>query len=187
MSSLPDVAVLLSGGLDSAACLAYYRDRGNPLLGVFVDYGQRVAIRERDSAKKIATWYGIRLREVTASSEFEVPTGEVPGRNAFLVFAAMAIADVTSGFLALGIHDGTTYYDCTPHFLTSLNRIVSGYADGRLEIVAPFSDWTKRAIWEFAKLHEVPLHLTWSCETDARERCGTCRSCIDSETLRAST
>lgn len=185
MNTPTPVAVLLSGGLDSASCVAYYRARGNPVRGVFVDYGQPVAVRERVSAKKIADWYGIRLTEVRASGELAASAGEIPGRNGLLVFAAIAIARVTSGLLALGIHAGSPYYDCSAHFLAGMNAVVSTGADGRLCVVAPFLDWTKRVVWEYAALNDVPFHLIWTCEVNPEAECGACLSCIDSETLRA--
>jgi len=33
-----EVLVLLSGGIDSAACIDFYRDFGRPPFGLFVDY-----------------------------------------------------------------------------------------------------------------------------------------------------
>lgn len=179
------VAVLLSGGLDSASCVAYYRNRGNSVMGVFVDYGQPVAMRERASAQSIAEWYGISVTEVSASGDLAQPPGEIPGRNGLFVFAAIAVAGVTSGLLALGVHNGSPYYDCSPHFVTSLNTLVSGCAGGRLRVVAPFLDWTKREIWDYAKLAGVPLELTWACEVNSDVACNTCVSCIDLEALRA--
>lgn len=185
MNGLEHVTVLLSGGLDSAACLAYYSDRGNVMDAVFVDHGQGVARRERESARSVAAWYGIRLVEIDSRAAGPIPRGEVPGRNAFLVFAAMTLAEIRSGLLALGIHDGTGYYDCSPHFLESINGLVTGYADGRLSVVAPFLTWGKGTVWQFGQTKKVPMHLTWSCEIGPVDPCGKCRSCVDVETLRA--
>ncbi len=49
-----DVIVLLSGGIDSAARVAFYRQLGHAVAGVFVDYGQPVRAQEEKSAVAIA-------------------------------------------------------------------------------------------------------------------------------------
>lgn len=50
--------VLLSGGLDSAVALAWASRRGEVLLAVTFDYGQRAARRETAAARKIAQAFG---------------------------------------------------------------------------------------------------------------------------------
>ena len=42
----PEVLVLLSGGIDSAGCLAFYVDMGRPVTAMFVDYGQLASNQE---------------------------------------------------------------------------------------------------------------------------------------------
>jgi hypothetical protein len=43
------VLVLLSGGVDSSCCIAFYRGMGYDVRGVFVDYGQPVNQKEEQS------------------------------------------------------------------------------------------------------------------------------------------
>jgi 7-cyano-7-deazaguanine synthase in queuosine biosynthesis len=38
-----EVLVLLSGGIDSAACLDFYKELGRPPCALFVDYGHPAA------------------------------------------------------------------------------------------------------------------------------------------------
>jgi len=47
-----EVLVLLSGGIDSAACVAFFQNRGNGVGGMFVDYGQISAAREKKAASE---------------------------------------------------------------------------------------------------------------------------------------
>ena len=54
------VSVLLSGGLDSAACIAFYLDQGFLAHSYFVDYGQVSALREEKAAVDVAKHYGIQ-------------------------------------------------------------------------------------------------------------------------------
>lgn len=176
--------ILLSGGIDSAACLAFYRELGHSTEAIFVDYGQPAAIAERTSADAISAYYSTPLHSVTCRSEPLALKGEIPGRNAFLVLGAVLFNPKHSGMIALGIHRGTSYYDCQDLFLDDMSRILSGYSDGRIKLAAPFLSWTKDMIWSYCLQHNVPVDLTWSCEVSSTEACGTCLSCRDLEALR---
>src|SRR5207248_8360255 len=76
--------VLLSGGLDSATCLAWARDRGFACHTLAVDYGQRHRV-ELDAARRVAQAQGVRdhrvvsvdLRAIGGSS----PTADLAGPN----------------------------------------------------------------------------------------------------------
>jgi predicted subunit of tRNA(5-methylaminomethyl-2-thiouridylate) methyltransferase len=50
----PEAWVLLSGGIDSTACAAFYLSQDFQVHAVFVDYGQVAARREADAAKAVA-------------------------------------------------------------------------------------------------------------------------------------
>lgn len=53
--------ILLSGGLDSAVCLAQAVREGEVRLALNFSYGQRAEGRERESAEKLADYYGVPL------------------------------------------------------------------------------------------------------------------------------
>lgn len=74
--------VLLSGGLDSATCLAYARRRHNHLVSVSFDYGQR-HLRELDAARAIAERLGskhhiIKLGDHLLGGGLANPEMEIP-------------------------------------------------------------------------------------------------------------
>lgn len=181
------VTVLLSGGVDSAACLAYFKNRGDRLTAVFIDYGQSPADRERASARSLARWCDVPLLELRCCGPAQLAAGEIPARNAFLVFTTILLTGQTSGLVTMGIHSGTGYYDCSTHFVTSMNAILDGYSNGQLTLSVPFLDWDKKMVWTFAEQQGVPTDMTWSCEVGPDQSCGGCRSCLDVEALRAST
>ena len=52
--------VLLSGGLDSSANLAFCREQDEPILALTADYGQRAAKQEIAAAKKLCDHFDIR-------------------------------------------------------------------------------------------------------------------------------
>jgi 7-cyano-7-deazaguanine synthase len=51
--------VLLSGGLDSAANLAFCREYDEPILAITVRYGQRAQDREVEAARKLCDYYQV--------------------------------------------------------------------------------------------------------------------------------
>lgn len=62
------ILILLSGGLDSAACISYYLKNQKSIYGtLFVDYGQAAAIYELEAAKKISQYYSIALTKISVS------------------------------------------------------------------------------------------------------------------------
>jgi 7-cyano-7-deazaguanine synthase len=178
-----NVLVLLSGGIDSSCCVAFYRRMGHDVTGVFVNYGQPVVQKEEQSANAIAKHYAVPLHTIRISGPSVEFQGEIPGRNAFLVFVALLYHPTFSGLLALGIHAGTAYYDCSQQFTTQLSNILSGYRGGRVVLATPFLLWTKQMVYDFCSECKVPIHFTWSCEVGPSEPCGYCLSCKDREHL----
>jgi len=83
------VCVLVSGGLDSAACVDFYVQSGFAVNGLFIDYGQAARIQEERSAGRVANHFGIQLRSLRIDGGRSHPEGLVNGRNAFLLFTAL--------------------------------------------------------------------------------------------------
>jgi 7-cyano-7-deazaguanine synthase len=181
------VLVLMSGGIDSSCCVAFYRQAGHEVTGVFVDYGQPVSQQEEQSASAIARHYTIPLHVIRASGPRKEFRNEIAGRNAFLAFAALLHSPVRADLIALGIHAGTTYYDCSEHFVEHLNALLSGYCDGQAVLATPFLNWSKQAVYDFCLKSGIPVELTWSCEVGPLVPCGRCLSCEDREHLNVCT
>jgi 7-cyano-7-deazaguanine synthase len=179
------VEILVSGGIDSAALLAFYLRQRFNVRALFVDFGQPAAKQESRAARAVCRHYGIRLSIVNLKSGAAFSAGEITGRNAFLVFAAVLVGGAHPGIIAIGIHEGPPYYDCSESFLKSIQTVVDGYAAGRIRIAAPFLKWGKQTIWEFCKKVGVPVDSTYSCEKGGVRPCGRCLSCKDREALSA--
>ena len=58
---LPSSTVLLSGGIDSSACLQFLLDRRHDVSALFIDHGQAAAERERPAAGAIAKHFDLHL------------------------------------------------------------------------------------------------------------------------------
>lgn len=177
------VLVLLSGGIDSAALIHYYRSQNTPVCALHIIYGQPASRRELQAAQAIAEHYNIELRIGQIEPPLARRGDEYYCRNAILVL--MACATLLSGVnrVALGVHAGTVYYDCSEGFIADMQRLVDGYFGGTVTVVAPFLWWNKSEIYFYCKNHGVPINLTYSCERNDDEPCGLCPSCYDRRRL----
>jgi 7-cyano-7-deazaguanine synthase len=140
---------LLSGGLDSATCLAYARREGFECYALSFDYGQRHRI-ELEAARRIANALGaadhrvakIDLRVFGHSAltdEIEVPKGRdetamghgipityVPARNTIFLSFALAWAEVLEAsdiYIGVNALDYSGYPDCRPEFIETFERM----------------------------------------------------------------
>lgn len=202
----PLTAVVLSGGMDSTTLLAHYAARGDRLLAVTANYGQRHR-REITSAADVAAVYGAehvlvdltpvgRLLTGSALTDpaVDVPSGHytapsmrstvVPNRNMILasVVVGVALARAAS-VVALGVHAGdhAVYPDCRPEFIDAFAHAVHAANEGfnPPAIEAPFVHWSKTDIARHGDALGVPYALTWSCYRGAAKHCGTCGTCVE--------
>lgn len=195
--------VLLSGGMDSSTLLAHTMN--DPEVGqvdaVFVDYGQR-HVRERESARLVASHYGVPLSELDlrsfgasvksalTSAGTAVPHGHyaedtmvatvVPNRNATLLSAAAGIAaSLGHARVCTAVHAGdhAVYPDCRPEFIEALD--VATVLGCGVHVCAPFVEITKTDIARIGASLHVPYHLTWSCYEGGATHCGRCGTCVE--------
>jgi 7-cyano-7-deazaguanine synthase len=185
MSDRRNVLVLLSGGVDSTACVAYYISQKYSVNGLFVDYGQSAARYENKAALAISQHYNIPLKKIIVSGARKWGAGCIPGRNSFLLLIALMNFKYKSGLVAIGIHSGTDYWDCSKEFIEIMQTCFERYTDGCISIDAPFLSWKKNEIWKYSIEKKVPLELTYSCELGKEQPCGECLSCRDLEVLYA--
>ena len=145
---VPRAIVLLSGGLDSATCLAIARHQGFECFCLSLDYGQRHHA-ELDAARRVATALGAREHRVMkldlaafggsalTDKNIEIPTdgvGEgipltyVPARNTIMLSLALAWAEVlgsTDIFVGVNAVDYSGYPDCRPEFVAAFERLAN--------------------------------------------------------------
>ena len=178
------VTILLSGGLDSAACVSFYLTSGSPVDAIFVDYGQPAARFEFSAASAIASQLAINLSTIECRGFHADPTTEVMGRNGFLYFAALVQGGRRRRLIASGLHDGTPFYDSSPRFLRAVDSLIAEQTNGMVRAVAPFLTWSKALVWKFCEEQSVPIQLTRSCDAGSAAACGECISCLDRKKLR---
>jgi 7-cyano-7-deazaguanine synthase len=177
----PDAKInlLLGGGVDSAALIAFYLSRGVTVRGIHFNYSQPSLEGERRSVLALSKYYRIPITMIDLGLNIVDTQGEYHGRNATLILAAVSIFPAKQGIFSIGIHSGTPYYDCSLSFLGDIQRLLDGYFGGVIQVEAPFIEFTKKDIFEFCRQNQVPVNLTFSCERRGDVPCGECLSCQD--------
>lgn len=177
------ITVLASGGLDSTTCLSYYLAESYAVRALWIDYGQPAALAEKKAVEQITSYYQISLQKVHVTGIDWPCLGndlfEFRGRNLTLVSLALNTSPVEPGLIALGIHRGAPFADCTDAFAQQLNSLLILLSDGRLRLDCPFLQWSKFDVAEYALSHAVPIDLTYSCEKGLLPPCKECVKCRD--------
>jgi len=191
--------VVLSGGPDSATVAYWAKAQGYQIYPITFSYGQ-IAVKETESAKRIAEKLGMTTRiidlsalkeifgvtslcnaEIPLTSEFSSPI-IVPFRNAIFLSVAVAYAVAVGAdkiFYGAQGSDEPFYPDCRREFYEAFEKVARLGTCQEITIKAPFSSGKKSdLIKEGAKLG-VSFELTWSCYLDGKKHCGKCESCIN--------
>ena len=198
--------VLLSGGADSATCLAVARSQGFVTHALSFDYGQRNRC-ELEASRKIAAqlgacehrifkldiaqWGGSALTdpeiEVPEESAVGIPVTYVPARNlVFLSLAASWAETLSARHIFIGVNsvDYSNYPDCRKAFIESfLNTVNLGTCaadeDWKWRIETPLQDLSKAQIVRLGTDLGVDYSLTVTCYAPDPEgrACGKCASC----------
>ena len=199
--------VLLSGGMDSATCLAVALRKGPPVHALTVQYGQRHA-QEVRSARSLVRHFGVRHHVVLhlplgplldssltrprrrlpsrSPPAGTIPSTYVPARNTILLSIALGYAEshrLGAVYLGANAIDYSGYPDCRPEYLRAFERLARlatrvGVEQGRqIRIVAPLLRASKAEIVRLGERLGVPWALTWSCYAGGRSPCGRCPSC----------
>ena len=174
------VLLLSSGGVDSTALLDFYLQAKNEVECLHFQYGQTNALSEKDAFYKILDYYKVNGQAINLEPTPNKFSYEVSCRNALFVIAAASIS-IPPARIAIGIHKGTRYYDCSDLFVHDCQRILDGYFAGTIRLETPFIDFNKKEIFEYCKNFNVPIELTYSCLRQNYPPCGQCPACLDNK------
>jgi 7-cyano-7-deazaguanine synthase len=199
--------VLLSGGLDSATCLAIARDQGHECYALSFSYGQRHAV-ELAAAARVAVALGAvehrvmdidlgafggsaltdRRISVPEQPSPGIPITYVPARNTVFLALALAWSEVLGAeniYIGVNAVDYSGYPDCRPEFIEAFEHLANLATragverGGRLCIRAPLISLTKAGIIGRGIELGVDYSMTVSCyQADENgSACGRCDSC----------
>ena len=190
--------ILLSGGLDSLACLAMTREKYNCELAITFDYGQKALDKEIEASKKICEFYNVEhkiikldfLKEITQTalvSDKEVPQEYnmkavwVPNRNGLFLNIAGSFADSYGyNYIIIGANkeEGQTFPDNTLEFATRVEAEFEYSTLIQPKILIPLIDMDKEEIVKKVIELNAPLENVHSCYIGGEKNCGKCESCL---------
>lgn len=199
--------VLLSGGMDSATCLAIAQSEGFDCYALSFRYGQRHS-GEVEAARKVALSLGVTQQRVVdldpasfggsaLTSDLpvpknhrldqigiDIPTTYVPARNLIFLSWAMAYAEVLEArdvFIGVNSVDYSGYPDCRPEFIAAFQataRLGTRLTD--LTVHIPLATLSKAEIITRGIALGVDFSLTRTCydPDPSGAACGHCDACI---------
>ena len=195
------VAVLASGGLDSAVLTAEYLGEGRVVQPLYVRFGLAWEETEETHLRRfLDTLRGSGLRPLVtldlpvadtygshwSLSADDVPDADtpddavyLPGRN-LLLLAKSSIWCALHGYptIAFGTLKGNPFADSSREFFGDVESLVQAAVDHRLEIATPFSELDKAHVLELGR--HLQLQHTFSCiNPTAGVHCGRCNKCAE--------
>jgi 7-cyano-7-deazaguanine synthase len=195
------LAVLISGGLDSAILLGWALHRHRAVQPIFVRFGLAWEAVERAYLERflhalrgpalrplvvldqpVADVYG-RHWSVTGEGVPDATAPDeavfLPGRNVLLLAKPLIWCHLNAiKALALGSLRTNPFPDATPDFFRGMEDTVNRAMAGRVEVRLPFGGMAKTAVMHLGR--ELPLELTFSCIRPVDGlHCGRCNKCAE--------
>jgi 7-cyano-7-deazaguanine synthase len=157
--------VLLSGGMDSATCLAIAKAEGYVTHALSFKYGQRHLV-ELEAAARVAAAIGVAEHRIVTLDPMAfagsaltsggavpkdrsdhdighgIPTTYVPARNTIFLAFALGYAEVIGAadvFIGINALDYSGYPDCRPEFIEAFERMARLATKAGVEGTAPLA------------------------------------------------
>lgn len=199
--------VLLSGGLDSATCLAIAVAEGYICSALSFDYGQKHR-SELIAATNIAADYKVERHEIITLSIGQlggsaltdsatpvpdyaanslIPVTYVPARNTIMLSIALGFAEIINAdtiFIGVSSVDYSGYPDCRPEYIKAFSDMAAlatkrGIEGNPITINTPLINLSKAETIQRGISLKLDYAKTVSCyqATDDGLACGRCDSC----------
>jgi 7-cyano-7-deazaguanine synthase len=196
-----ELAVLISGGLDSAILLGEALARGaavHPLYvrnGLFWESVELQHLRRFLEAVAAPVLCPLTLLEMPVADLYgdhwsltgrAVPGADspdeavfLPGRNVLLLSKALLWCHLHGvPTVALAPLESNPFPDATPAFFTAYQNVVNQAVGGSVRVLRPYLGLSKMAVMRRGR--HLPLGLTFSCIRPAGGRhCGACNKCAE--------
>ena len=192
--------VMLSGGLDSATCLYWAKEKFSDISAITFNYFGRL-VQEKRAAAKLAKGAGVAeliqvdLPFVKEASDFydgrlkrqdpdALWSSYVPARNLMFYSIAAHYAEYLGTRWIIGghnLHDVKFFKDASKDYIEKLNAL---FKEGCLlcngeacKILLPLSEMGRKEIIRLAIKLKIPIEHTWSCHREGDAHCGLCYAC----------
>ncbi|MFA5984903.1 MAG: 7-cyano-7-deazaguanine synthase QueC [Methylococcaceae bacterium] len=198
--------ILLSGGLDSATCLALAKQQDFQCYALSFDYGQRhnaelkaaaAIAQENQVVEHKVINFGLNMIGGSALTDVHIavpntpqegiPVTYVPARNTLFLSFALAWAEVLNLhhiFIGVNAVDYSGYPDCRLEFIQAFQQLANvatkaGVEGQPITIHTPLIDLSKAEIIKLGLALGVNYQQTVSCySADEHGRaCGQCDAC----------
>lgn len=193
------LAVLISGGLDSAILLGDALRRESAIWPIYVRCGltwetvELAYLRRYLDALRCAALQPLTILDEPVADVYGdhwsvtgkgVPTANdpdekvfLPGRNVLLLSKAMLWCHLRRvPAVALGSLQTNPFPDATPEFFAALTKVVNQATGGSVELRLPFAGMKKTAVMRLGE--GLPLQHSFSCiQPHEGLHCGRCNKC----------
>jgi 7-cyano-7-deazaguanine synthase len=196
--------VMLSGGLDSATCLYWAKEKYSEVVAISFNYFGRLVQEKRASVQLVKAaginklieidlpfvkevgnssyYYRGRFKESPNSSAQE--SSYVPARNMIFYSIGAHYAEYLGAKWIIGghnLHDTKFFKDASKRFIDKINILFKEGCllcnDQAYQILLPLSRMNRKQIIRLAIKLKAPVELTWSCHREGTVHCGSCYAC----------
>jgi 7-cyano-7-deazaguanine synthase len=195
--------VMLSGGLDSATCLYWAKEKYSEVIAITFNYLRRL-VQEKHASISLVKAAGInKLIEIDVPFLIEVGdlspyynrrfrnlhsdalwSSYVPARNMIFYSISAHYAEYLDAKWIIGghnRHDIKFFKDASKVFIDKMNVLFKEGCllcnDQAYQIQLPLAKMNRKQIIKLATKLKVPIELTWSCHREGNIHCGSCYSC----------
>ncbi len=194
------VAVLASGGIDSAILVAHLARSYSVVQPIYIRFGLAWEAVEEQHLRKFLETLPSRVRPLVA---LELPVEDVygahwsvsgeqvpddasldeavylPGRN-LLLLSKTSVWCALNGYptIALGVLKGNPFPDSEPSFYQALETVVVQGLASPMRFITPFAEMSKRDVVVLGQ--GLALELSFSCIAPIEgSHCGRCNKCAE--------
>ncbi|RBP52868.1 7-cyano-7-deazaguanine synthase [Arenicella xantha] len=200
-SAVTDVAVLVSGGLDSSVLAVHLSDSNYHVYPIYIQHGLYWEATERDHLTRFLCAVArpniaeLKILELPVTDMYEshwsvsgnnVPDENtqddavfLPGRNLLLLAKASVWCSLTGiRTIALAPLSGNPFADNSNAFYRAIEQSIQISSGQNMDIIRPFSNMSKDQVLQLGG--KLPLHLTFSCIRPHKGlHCGRCNKCAE--------
>lgn len=194
--------IIVSGGMDSITLLHEFKNE--IALAVSFIYGQK---HLKEIAFATQNCMELKINHTTVDIQHailenlksnllrtgaDIPNGHyedqvmkqtvVPFRNGIMLSLAAGIAESNNlKYVLVANHAGdhAIYPDCREEFIWAMNLAMNKGTYNEIQLLAPYTNITKRDIALRGHLLEVDYSKTWSCYKGKEMHCGECGTCVE--------
>ena len=195
--------VMLSGGLDSATCLYWAKEKYSEVIAITFNYFGRLVQEKRASVQLVkaaginklieidlpfvkeagdSSYHSGRFKENSYSNAQQ--SSYVPARNMIFYSIGAHYAEYLGAKWIIGghnLHDAKFFKDASKRFIDKINILFREGCllcnDQAYQILLPLSRMNRRQIIRLAIKLKAPIELTWSCHREGTVHCGSCYAC----------